>query len=440
MTRNILERTIVQRLVVLMVIGFIVRLGLAIFLGLDKPPEDGSDQQEYDMCAWNVAQGQGYRGPSPDVSDRNHLTAYRLPAISLAWAGVYRVVGHRYDAIRILHCLASAATIGLTFLLGYRLYGPFVGWIAAFIYTFFPSVLLYSSDLLSEPLSTFVFVAYLLACVDFAESPSWGRAIWVGLLMGLGLLCRASMLFMIPLTFIWGGWILRADRKALAYLFIMPVVTGLVLLPWIGRNYFVFGKFIPFSTMGGSVLLQGNNRIVATDPELYGSSVWDTKIPEYRDAIMAPNDEYERDAVAGRLGQQWIRENPGLWLSMLPKKFVRAWTPFLQPHTKRLYRLGTLLSWGPILVLFTLAFIPTLVHSLRQGDSAWLLHLGIFHFVMISLIFFGLARYRHPIEPLCIILAAVSLQYLWIKILSQGSNRSLRTIVQLTSKSGADAP
>src|SRR4051794_11023179 len=86
-------------LLVLVCLGFLPRLGLAIVLGINDSPEPGSDPQEYDTYAWNVAQGRGYRGMSPDVKDQDHLTAYRPPGPSLVWAGLYYVFGHRYDAV-----------------------------------------------------------------------------------------------------------------------------------------------------------------------------------------------------------------------------------------------------------------------------------------------------------------------------------------------------
>src|SRR4051794_29141972 len=84
--------------------GVCLRVGLAIALGIDAPPAPGSDPQEYDTYAWNVAQGRGYRGMSPDVADQDHTTAYRPPGTSLVWAGLYQAFGHRYAAVRLAHC------------------------------------------------------------------------------------------------------------------------------------------------------------------------------------------------------------------------------------------------------------------------------------------------------------------------------------------------
>src|SRR4029450_3995864 len=131
----------------------------------------------------------------------------------------------------------------------------------------------------------------------------------------------------------------------------------LTLVPWTIRNYLVFGALVPLSTQGRSALLQGNNRIVATDPRYYGYSVWDSSISEYREAIKKPNDELERDRVAGRLAQQWLKDNSDKWAYLVQAKLRRAFTPFLDPKSPVLYRVGMLLSWGPILALAALAIV-----------------------------------------------------------------------------------
>jgi threonine/homoserine/homoserine lactone efflux protein len=92
-------------------------------------------------------------------------------------------------------------------------------------------------------------------------------------------------------------------------------------------------------------------------------------------------------------------------------KIWRGMTPFLQPNSPRLYRAGMLLTWGPVLVLFTLAFFPTWIGALRRNSPCWLLHAAILHVVLVSIIFFGYARYRQPIEPLCILLAVRAVEF-----------------------------
>jgi 4-amino-4-deoxy-L-arabinose transferase-like glycosyltransferase len=394
------------RLPALVVLGLALRIGLAVVLGLDKPPAFGTDQYEYDNYAWNVAQGRGYRGISPDVADTDHLTAYRPPGTSLTWAALYQVFGHRFGAVRLAHCLAGALSIVLVYHIGRRCFGETVGMLAAALLTVYPTALLYSTELLSEPLATFWLLAFILACLWFAERPTWSRGALAGLLLGWCLLSRPNYVLMVPLTIFWAFWQFRGQVRALAMSLAIPAVALLALVPWTVRNYEVFGAFIPFSTMGGSVLLQGNNRVVATDPLYYGYSVWDTEIPEYRKALQSVNDEVGRDRLAKQFAIQWLKENPDRWPYLLQAKFRRAWTPFLQPHSPRLNRIGMLVSWGPVLVLLALSFVPTLIILLRSRHPGWIVHLGILHYGILTLIFFGNSRYRAPVEPLCLILAA----------------------------------
>src|SRR5262245_22122703 len=115
------SRARVNRVVWLAVaVALVLRLGLAAHYGLTRAPKPGGDDQEYDTYAWNLAQGRGYRGMSPDVADQDHLTAYRPPGPSLLFASVYMVVGHRYDAVRIVNCALAALSVYATFLIGRR--------------------------------------------------------------------------------------------------------------------------------------------------------------------------------------------------------------------------------------------------------------------------------------------------------------------------------
>src|SRR5262249_26339392 len=52
-------------------------------------------------------------GPSNGIPHPDHLTTYRPPGASLVWAGLFRVLGHRYEVIRLTHCLMAAISSAL---------------------------------------------------------------------------------------------------------------------------------------------------------------------------------------------------------------------------------------------------------------------------------------------------------------------------------------
>jgi 4-amino-4-deoxy-L-arabinose transferase-like glycosyltransferase len=256
-----------------------------------------------------------------------------------------------------------------------------------------------------------------LIVLQFAERPNWPRSIAAGVLLGLAMLTRGNAVMMVALMVPWSVWQFRRTPRIAGQSLAISFVALVMLGPWIIRNYEVFHSVIPFDTGGGDVLLGSYNRIIADDPVYYGYWIYPTSdLPEYRAQIIAPNNEAIRDLVETRLAKEWIREHPQTWWYLAESRFVRSFTPFLQPRTPKLYRVGTLASWGPILILFALGFFPSAIYFLRTSNPGWLLHVGILHFVLTAVIFWGSSRFRFPVEGLCIILASATLVWLCKKI------------------------
>jgi len=397
----------------IVVVALVARLGFGAWQDLSRPIPLESDETEYDTYAWNLAQGHGYRGISPNVSNDEHLTAYRSPGPSLLYAAMYLVVGHRPAAIRILNCCLGAVACLLIIAIGARTVGETAALIAAAIWAVWPISIVLSATLLSEQLALVALLCLTLVALDFARRPSLGGALLTGFVLGANLLIHPSRLFLLPFLALWALVQFRRSGRSLALAVVIPVVAALVLSPWMIRNAVVFGRFIPFSTMGGSVLLQGNNRIVATTPDLLGYNVWDTAIPEYADALRAPNNELGRDSVAKQFAVRWLRLNRGRWVAMAIAKVRRGWTPFLRASASPIQRLVLLASWGSVLLIGLVGFVPWLLRFLKAGHPGWLIHLVILHVVALNAIFFGYGRYRYVVEPLCVLLAAGSVVWLF---------------------------
>jgi 4-amino-4-deoxy-L-arabinose transferase-like glycosyltransferase len=413
--QDLFSKTFIM-LVILFLVAAAIRISVAAWMGLDDVPLPGSDSVEYDTYAWNLAQGKGFRGMSPDVSDQNHLTAYRPPLTSIVWSGLYKVFGHRYDVVRLMNSVLGALSCVLLFYIGNLAFNRTVGWYSAVIWAIFPSSIYFSIQLYSEPIMLVLLLAFVMKCLQFSRKPGWGSAALAGALLGLLFLVNPSKVIMLPLVASWGLWQFRKNLHDLLLSVVIPIVAIAMLVPWTVRNYQVFDEFIPFSTMGGSVLLQGNNRIVATDPSRHGYVIWDTKIPEYASLLQAPNDEVERDRVARSLAIEWISENRDMLPSMMVAKIKRGLTPLLQKGAPAYEFYGMLFSWGPVLIISILAFPLTLVSMLRKNDPGWIIHLTILHFFIITVIFFGYARYRYGVEPLFVLLVIGFLEQYVVKM------------------------
>src|SRR5262245_45791088 len=406
------------RLLALFFVAFAIRLtAVAVWTGLNADPCPGSDEAEYDTIAWNLARGEGYRGISPDVvaedgSLREHPTAYRPPVAPLFYAAVYTLAGHSYAAAHVADSLLASLSVVLVFLITRRLFDRGAAWLAAGVYALYPVAVYYNLTLLSETQGAFLvsMFAWLTLALKDRGGARW--AVAAGSALGALLLCKPGFVFLIPLLPVWAWAVCRRDLALWGRAALIPATAGLMVLPWAARNYAEFGAFVPFSTGGGSLLLQANNRIVVADPKYHGYAVWDTSLPEYAPALRAANDEVERDAVAKRLAVQWLRDNPDKWFYLARGKFWRLWTPAYVGSGNQELAWVLYAYYGTILVVFAVAVLPVGVRLWRRRDPGLILLALILATVATALVFHGQHRYRFPIDSLCIVIAAGGVSWL----------------------------
>ncbi len=418
------QRLARRLLPLLLVATFGIRLiAIELHKGLATPPPLWTDEYEYDIYAWNVAQGRGYRGPSPDVEDQDHLTAYRPPVTPLVYAGIYRVFGHNYAAAHIFDAVLASMTVLLLYRITLQCFGRGAALLAAFAYAFYPVAIYYGLTLDSESHASFLICLFVWCTLGFKNEHGLRWALAAGVAFGLLLLCKPGYVFLIPLLPVW-AWIVSGKQGRLwLRAAVVPVCAGLVIAPWAIRNWYTMGAFIPFGTGGGSLLLQANNRIVIEDPKYYGYAVWDTCLPEYAPALRSANDELKRDALAKEFAVQWLRANPDKWFYLAHGKFLRLWSPSYRGS--RYSALEPILSayYGLMLVFFVASLLPVSQRFLRERHPGIMMQCIIAATVAMALIFHGQHRYRFPIDSLCISIASVGLSWL-LRVVAERSYRS----------------
>lgn len=408
-------------LLLVLLLAFCLRMvAIGIFTGLNAPPKRGTDEYEYDVYAWNVAQGRGYRGPSADVQDRDHLTAYRAPFPSLCWAGVYRLCGHRYAAAYAFDSLLGALTALLLYGITRNCFDRRAARLAAFLYAVYPLAIFFNLTLLTETLASFLVCLFAWCCLHLKDTRGRAWAVGAGTGLGLLILSKPGYVAMLPFLGLWAVLVCGRSPELWKRAGIIPLMAGLLLLPWIVRNALVMHAFIPLSTGGGSMLLQANNRIVVSDPRYYGYAIWDTDLPEYAPQLRAANDEIKRDALARQFAVRWLRANPDKWFYLLRGKLLRLWTP--QYYGLKSSRWGLLACafYGLILALFLAAFLPITRRFLKERHPGLILHALIAATVLTGLLFQSMHRYRFPIDSLCIAMAAAALVWAY-DVVSAGS-------------------
>ena len=171
------------------------------------------------------------------------------------------------------------------------------------------------------------------------------------------------------------------------------------LAPWAARNAALQGEFVPVSTGGGMELYIGNNPratgILARDFRVFAEELSEIYPRDLYPSEAERSGLFQRDAVA------FIRENPGRFLHLSAVRIGQFWKVY-SPRVPLWQSVLTIGSFGLALPLAAL-------HAARFGwrrGPAMLFVVLIASQTAVHAVFTSAIRYRIPIEPLVVALAA----------------------------------
>jgi hypothetical protein len=223
-----------------------------------------------------------------------------------------------------------------------------------------------------------------------------------GLLWGLIALSNPALLLFLPVC---GVWILAgADHKAPALR--RAIASGLVFLaviaPWMIRNYRAFHAFVPFRSNFGAELYMGNN------PESMGMP-WGKTINSQEDIRSYTQlGELRFAKQRGDLAKAWIRAHPARFAELSLKRFYFFWSTV--PHPAAKHESLIFVRDVNYCVPNILAILGLALSLKRRTPAAGLL---IWAFVLLPFTYYFVtagARFRHPLEPLIVILSVFLFQ------------------------------
>jgi hypothetical protein len=262
-------------------------------------------------------------------------------------------------------------------------------------------------------MSETLFIAILmLSLYQFLVSDRAGRAGGSALAGGLFALASLVRSNLLPLVVFVPLWLLLRPGTAVraklgAAVLCMAVVGTILVLPGL---YFLAtkGQFIPFATNAGPTFYGANNPLVDGDWIL----VMDH--PELLKSVRP--DEWGTEAAFSsaqfRLGRQWIRENPGSFMRLLPRKLANAWIPgFQKSETTSASRLASLVFGllAGVLIVGAMAGRVTVRPAQRDG----ILLSVLVTYTLMSLVFYGNPRIGLFCVPILIIYASSLLPRAW---------------------------
>jgi dolichyl-phosphate-mannose-protein mannosyltransferase len=296
------------------------------------------------------------------------------------------------------------------FYAGRRIAGLGLGAGAAWLWAIFPNGILLTYESMWEAcLSALLAAIILWATLELAESERPIDWIGYGLLWGFALMTNPTLLSVLPFLLVWLAW--RAHKERHAWLILPTLSLAVALLccvPWTMRNYSVFHRFVPLRSVLGLQLWLGNNPQAA---------------PPWLGTLHPINDEAERQQYIAMGEINYMREkkseairymeaNPRHVAHLSWLRFVSIWSGGTAYPLKDLRASDS--GWFDYVLLFNIfAAIAALtgIILVAARRSIYLVPLAAFPLIFPWAYYLTLAlpRYRLPIDPIVMLLAAVAI-------------------------------
>jgi hypothetical protein len=355
--------------------------------------------------AYSLASGHGFGSPfRVDTGP----TAWMTPLYPVLLAGIMRIFGiYTYQswvaAVLMNICFSTLATIPLYYA-AKRVGGPGLAAGAAWLWAIFPNAILLSfQSLWDASLSALLVATLIWATLRLADTATRRDWIAYGLLWGIALMANAVVLSLLPFLLGWAAYRTRNLRNAA----LGCAVVILCCVPWTIRNYRVMHGFVPLRSTLGLQLWVGNN----TDAHV----VWlgeqhpihDTAEREhYVDLGELPYMAEKRQNAL-----RYILTFPRHEIELLGGRFVMFWAGgSLHPITDFLQNR----AWFRYVLLFNLcaaigALAGIVLLFRRHNPYAFPLAAGPIVFPFAYYLTLAAPRYKHPIDPILMMLLAIAL-------------------------------
>lgn len=285
-----------------------------------------------------------------------------------------------------------------------------------------PTLALLSFQFYTETFFLVLFFLWILVSLTYLERKTLASAVLGAALLGCAILVKTSAQYF-PLLFVafigwqhgWSGW-----RRSAAHAGVYLLIVGAILTPWIMRNVQEFGvpglsaqtPFVLYTNLAPAVLSVARNSDFAVELDSFLTE------EEFRgNAITLSNgDVYTEQAL------EIVRAHPGAALFVASKSLF---TFFTNDGVYTLLARGgyTPQDFLPMLVIARLIWIAitlaafagacVYLHSDRSPRTLFVLILVAYFALTSTVAAFGTnPRYRLPVDPIIIALAAWSVGYL----------------------------
>ena len=358
---------------------------------------------ETGSIARSVAEGEGFCSP---FLGSTGPTAWIGPIYVYLLAAIFELFGVFTQAsatvILSVNAAFSALTAPVIYMVGVRTgnktAGVWAGWSWAILPTF---MTLSTSWIWETSLSALLMTLALLFAIELSRGGTWKKWIAFGGFWGLSGLTNPALLTFFPISLLWISLRHRRDQRP----FVKRVaVTALVFVttmsPWLVRNRIVFGQWVFVRSNFGFEFYLDNHAV----PE---GQTWSVRHPS-SDLV-----EYQKYKSMGEIpyinfytnqALSYVRQNPQSFVKRTGHRFVQIWTGGVFAYLSRLSAPPRDLQMVALLSLISFfGMVLAVFRRMREWPlfaALMLLYPLPYYVTMPS------ARYRHPIEPVMVMMSA----------------------------------
>jgi 4-amino-4-deoxy-L-arabinose transferase-like glycosyltransferase len=376
--------------------------------------------EEMGRVARALATGFGFSDPF-----RGHTgpTAWVGPLFPLLLGVVFKLFGVFTPlsawVILTLNSLFSALTARTIWEIAARCFNRNVAWWSAWIWALYPAAMQYAVRWIWDTsLTTFLFSWVLVVALRLRAGETTGRWALFGLLWGLTGLSNPALLIFMPFCFLWV--LMGAPTRQVSGMLLAALLFIACLGPWTWRNWVVFHHFVPTRGNFGAELYLGNG------PGSTGL------LMEYNHPIDAPDQlrlyrkmgEIDYSRMRGDQALAAIRADPMHFIDITLKRVFFFWAGVPHPVSPSPwveYARSLNFILGSVCGLLGLALALW-----RKAPGAALF---AWAFLLLPLVYYGVAahaRFRHPLEPLMVVLGVYLFQS--AELTKTGQKRKLREL------------
>jgi 4-amino-4-deoxy-L-arabinose transferase-like glycosyltransferase len=391
------------------------------------------DAVDYDVHARSIAQGEGFS----KTLAHGRPTAFRPPGYPYFLGAVYHVfkadrkpVKDRVHVARIAQAFVGAALVALVGVIAAQLWGSIAGLVALGLAAIYLPLILVGGAVMSEPLFDVFMLASLAAVLAYRRSSKrYAWALAAGVLGGLAALTRAqALILLIPLAIaVWDGRPWRSWR-ALAPPLVLVVAALMTIAPWTIRNARELHAFVPISTQFGSALAGTYNDAARGDTQ--NPAAWQgiRHVPDYAYLFnrVGTTNEAVLEAKLRAASLHYIREHPtyvakvGWWntrrmLDLASRRRSRATAATITINHYWADR-GILCFW-----IFAALALAGAFTAMARRTPWYVWAMPILMFLSVVFLVVETPRYRTPIDPFLVLLAAAAVVTGARRVLAQRS-------------------